>query len=74
MLDVVFLDERVHYRILEKKNRIDKHRPLHPDLVKRLEEQVLVEYIHSSNSIEGSTFIAVIRLKVILLLWVRRRQ
>ena len=52
---MVILDKGIHHRILEKKNRIDKHRPLHPDLVKRLEEQVLVEYIHSSNSIEGNT-------------------
>lgn len=46
---------RIHRRILEKKNRIDKHRPLHPDLVKRIEEQILVEYVHSSNALEGNT-------------------
>ena len=49
------INDRIHRRILEKKNRIDKHRPLHPDLVKRIEEQMLVEYVHSSNALEGNT-------------------
>ncbi len=49
------LDQRIHERILEKKNRVDKHRPLHPDLVKRLQDQTLIEYVHSSNRIEGNT-------------------
>ncbi len=49
------IDQRIHRRILEKKNRVDKHRPLHPDLLKRLQEDVLVEYVHSTNKIEGNT-------------------
>ena len=49
------IDQRVHRRILKKKNRVDKHRPLHPDLLKRLKEQALIVYVHSSNRIEGNT-------------------
>lgn len=49
------LNERLHERILEKKNRIDQHRPLHPDLVTRLRNDILTEYTHSSNAIEGNT-------------------
>jgi len=48
------MNNKIHRRILEKKNRIEKHRPLHPDLVKRIEEQILVEYVHSSNALEGN--------------------
>lgn len=55
MEGVSIIDQRIHRRILEKKNRVDKHRPLHPDLLKRLQEDVLVEYIHSTNKIEGNT-------------------
>ncbi len=49
------INNRIHRRILEKKNRIDRHTPPHPDLVKRVEEQILVEYVHSSNALEGNT-------------------
>ena len=49
------IDTKIHQRILEKKNRIDGYRPLHPDLVKQIEQQTLIEYVHSSNSIEGNT-------------------
>lgn len=49
------MDRRIHGRILEKKNRIDTFRPLHPDLLKRLQEQTMIEYVHSSNRIEGNT-------------------
>ena len=52
---MVIINTRIHRRILEKKNRIDKHRPLHPDLLRRIEEQILVEYVHSSNALEGNT-------------------
>jgi len=49
------MNGRIHRRILEKKNRVEGHRPLHPDLVTRIGEDVLVEYVHSSNVLEGST-------------------
>ena len=53
--DTATINDRIHRRIVAKKNRIDQHRPLHPDLVKRLEEQAVIEYTHSSNAIEGNT-------------------
>lgn len=49
------INDRVHRRVLRKKIRLDQHRPLHPDLAKRLEEKALIEYTHSSNAIEGNT-------------------
>ena len=49
------INRRIHGRIIEKKNRVDKHRPLHPDLLKRLQEQTIIEFVHSSNKIEGNT-------------------
>jgi len=49
------LDPRIHGRMLAKKHRVDGHRPLHPDLARRLEEQAIIEYTHSSNAIEGNT-------------------
>ena len=42
-------------RIIEKKIRIDKYQPLHPDLEKQIRQERRVEYIHSSNAIEGNT-------------------
>jgi Fic family protein len=53
--NAVAMNARIHRRILEKKNRVEGHRPLHPDLVRRIGEEVLVEYVHSSNVLEGST-------------------
>ena len=52
---MAILNERLHERIVSKKLRVDSHRPLHPDLVSRLRQDVLVEYTHSSNAIEGNT-------------------
>jgi Fic family protein len=49
------INDRIHRRIVAKKNRVDQYRPLHPDLVKRLEVQAMIEYTHSSNAIEGNT-------------------
>ena len=54
-VNVAVINSRIHRRILEKKNRVKGHRPLHPDLVRRIGEGVLVEYVHSSNVLEGST-------------------
>lgn len=53
--NVAAINSRIHHRILEKKNRVERHRPLHPDLVKIIGEEVLVEYVHSSNVLEGNT-------------------
>jgi Fic family protein len=49
------INSRIHRRIVTKKNRVDRHRPLHPDLAKHLEERAIIEYTHSSNAIEGNT-------------------
>lgn len=49
------IKQRIRRRMLEKKKRLDAHRPLHPDLVKRIKERALVEYVHSSNAVEGNT-------------------
>ncbi len=49
------IKQRIHERILEKKKILDTHRPLHPDLVNRLKEQIILEYVHSSNAVEGNT-------------------
>lgn len=49
------INNRIHRRIVAKKNRVDRYRPLHPDLVKRLEARAIIEYTHSSNALEGNT-------------------
>lgn len=49
------LESRVHDRILEKKKRLDAHRPLSPSLVQKLHQQMQIEYIYNSNAIEGNT-------------------
>ena len=41
--------------MLEKKKRLDSFRPLSPSLVKRLKEQLTIDYIYNSNAIEGNT-------------------
>lgn len=50
-----FLDSRVHDRILEKKRRLDAHRPLPQSIVRRLQQQMQIEYIYNSNAVEGNT-------------------
>jgi len=45
----------LYKRILEKKIRIDHYPPLHPDLKQQTHQKRTIEYIHSSNAIEGNT-------------------
>lgn len=45
----------IHQRVIEKKKRLDRHRPLSPSLVARLKEQMAIEYTYNSNAIEGNT-------------------
>jgi cell filamentation protein, protein adenylyltransferase len=45
----------LYKRILEKKIRIDSYPPLHPDLEEQIRQKRTIEYIHSSNAIEGNT-------------------
>ncbi len=50
-----YLDSRVHDRILEKKKRLDAHRPLTSSTVRKVQREMEVEYIFNSNAIEGNT-------------------
>lgn len=49
------LSSRLHSRILEKKKKLDALRPLPPDAVRNISQQMQVEYIYNSNAIEGNT-------------------
>jgi Fic family protein len=49
------INQRIHRRILEKKARLDAYRPLSPGLVRRLRDELMIEYTYDSNAIEGST-------------------
>jgi cell filamentation protein, protein adenylyltransferase len=49
------LDSRVHDRILEKKRRLDAHRPLTSSTVRKVQREMEVEYIFNSNAIEGNS-------------------
>lgn len=49
------LDGRVHDRILYKKKSLDAHRPLPKSIVRKIQQQMMVEYIYNSNAIEGNT-------------------
>ena len=42
-------------QLTEKKQRLDKYRPLPPELVKNLEDWFRVELTYTSNAIEGNT-------------------
>ena len=52
---MVLIHRRIHERILDKKKRLDSHRPLSPSLVKKLKEQLCITYTYNSNAIEGNT-------------------
>lgn len=45
----------MHDRILEKKRRLDAHRPLTSSTVRKIHLEMQVEYIFNSNAIEGNT-------------------
>ncbi len=49
------LTKRLRERITAKKMRLDHYRPLPPSVVANLREELIVEYTHSSNAIEGNT-------------------
>jgi len=48
------LPERLHRRILQKRNQLQKSR-LSSRILKNVEEQMQVEFVYNSNSIEGVT-------------------
>ena len=49
------INEGLYRRIIEKKKRLDGLRPLPPMLVKKLREQLEIEYTYHSNALEGNT-------------------
>ena len=49
------IDERIHARIIAKKRELDGHRPLSQETVRKLHEQMEIEYTYHSNAIEGNT-------------------
>ena len=52
---MTLIKSRIHQRVLEKKKRLDGHRPLPSSLVARLKEQMTIEYTYNTNAIEGNT-------------------
>jgi Fic family protein len=49
------LKPKIYARILSKKKALDNLRPLPPQLVKKLWEQMQIEFTYNSNAIEGNT-------------------
>lgn len=49
------IDERLLTRLQDKKARLDTLRPLPAAAVRRLQEQLAIEWTYNSNAIEGST-------------------
>ncbi|WP_420641405.1 Fic family protein [Candidatus Leptofilum sp.] len=49
------MDPRLQKRILQKKQELDELRPLPQAALRRLDEQLTIEWIYNSNAIEGST-------------------
>lgn len=52
---MALIDQRIHKRVLEKKKRLDNFRPLPASLVKKLKEQLCINYTYNSNALEGNT-------------------
>lgn len=50
-----FIDEKIHERIIAKKKVLDIYRPLSEAIVRKLRNQMEVEYTYNSNAIEGNT-------------------
>jgi len=50
-----WLKSKLYSRILYKKKALDSLRPLPPQLVKKLWEQMQIEFTYNSNAIEGNT-------------------
>ena len=49
------LEKRLEARILAKKEQLDGLRPLPKTAVRKLDEELTIEWIYNSNAIEGST-------------------
>lgn len=50
-----YLSQIIASRLAEKKNRLDKLRPLPPSAVKKLQERFRLEMTYNSNAIEGNS-------------------
>lgn len=51
----MILDRSLSRRIVQKKQQLDRLRPLSRSLVNRLREQVIIEWTYNSNAIEGTS-------------------
>jgi Fic family protein len=51
----MIIDPKLYQRIINKKNKLDSLRPLSKSLVKKLKEQVIIEWTYNSNAIEGTS-------------------
>jgi len=49
------IEERIHERIIAKKLELDTNRPLSEEVIKRLHQNMEIEYTYNSNAIEGNT-------------------
>ncbi|MFN4132927.1 MAG: Fic family protein [Candidatus Hadarchaeales archaeon] len=49
------LNKRLHERLLEKKRKLETHRPLSSEALAKLREQFAIEYTYHTNVIEGNT-------------------
>jgi len=52
---MTILNTELHHRILEKKKKLDAIRPLPSSTVRKIQQQLQIEYIYNSNAIEGNT-------------------
>ena len=50
-----YLNPKLHTRITAKKERLDRLRPLSPDIVKKFQAEMQITYTYHSNAIEGNT-------------------
>ena len=49
------LEEKLHNRIIAKKQELNNHRPLSDKTVRKLVQKMKIEYTYNSNAIEGNT-------------------
>ena len=50
-----YLNSQIKARLEEKLNRLNEHRPLPKEIVRKLNEQFAIEMTYNSNAIEGNT-------------------
>jgi Fic family protein len=52
---MTLINPTIHQRILTKKQRLDNHRPLSNQAIKKLQETLEITYTYNTNAIEGNT-------------------